>query len=346
MRSRRTRAWGLFVVLATMVGWACSASSPQSSGGQQWTGGRKISDVELEAALTPDVPVESSGLFLGKDRKAYYVATLRSDPPLLFERRYSKLIESRGILGHRVTGSAHAIVPRVYGYEFLFLKKGRVKPFSLYYRKFNDYDPDPASNAELPDPLSVEGRRLVLRLGFGVQGPWKESILVPAEDLIEVKELPFPRFPGAVLADNNEPDEYTANDRRLIEGRVISRIYVYASSFSEVAAHYRRTLTELGMPVKPFGDPIRELGWQGRGRSDGMERVDVEEMSNWFAAVPKTQLTTEELRQRLPSLMEGLPSNAQQYRVIAGFRDPETAAQYWSSKTQELRRSLLESGRR
>src|SRR3990172_9538113 len=122
MRSRRTRAWGLFVVLATMVGWACSASSPQSSGGQQWTGGRKLSDVELEAALTPDVPVESSGLFLGKDRKAYYVATLRSDPPLLFERRYSKLIESRGIPRHRVTGSAHAIVPRVYGYEFLFLK--------------------------------------------------------------------------------------------------------------------------------------------------------------------------------------------------------------------------------
>jgi len=32
--------------------------------------------------------------------------------------------------------------------------------------------------------------------------------------------------------------------------------------------------------------------------------------------------------------------------VLVRFRDPEIAAQYWSSKTQELRRSLIESGRR
>ena len=331
-----------------MGGWAaCSASSaPPSSGNQQWTGGRRIVDAELEAALTPDVPVESSGLFLGEDRKAYYVATLRSDPPLLFERGYSKLIESRGILRHTVSGSAHAIPPQVYGYEYLFLKKGRLKPFSLLYRKFNDYDPDPESKAEIADPFSMEGRRLVLRLGFGVQAPWKENILVPEEDLIEVKELPFPRFPGAVLADNNEPDAQASGDDRLREGKTISRTYVCASSFPQVAAHYRRYLTDIGMAVKPLGDPIHTLDWRGHGRSDGIEQVLVSEMSNWFTAVPKTQLTTRELRERLPSLVEGFPSDAQQYLVNVRFRDPDTAAQYWSSRTQELRRSLLESERR
>jgi hypothetical protein len=235
----------------------------------------------------------------------------------------------------------HIVPRRIRSYDFFVFRKGRSRPFTLFYRQFDDTDNrwlDEHPFRNLPRPFTLGGRRLVVRLASYALQPWKESILVPDHDVVEVSELPFPRFPGAVLERVFRRDR----EKDLLEDGRVSRDYVtIGSDFEGVLAHYQLAIGAFGIPIGRRQDNPAQLRWLDREQPiKSVIRARVQRLG--FAPVPARDLGLEEVRTAAPTLFLDFPADAVLFGVTLEFADVETAAAYWTAEDQRRRRVLLQ----
>lgn len=300
-----------------------------------------VSDPAFEELLKPDVAVESTGLHRGTDGRVYYVARLNSDPPRGYHDRYLQLIQSRGVLTMAHSGNPHVIPQRIQSYYFFVFRKGRTRPYTLLYRRFQDTD-ERWLKAEplrgLPNPLALSGRELSFRLPAEALQRWRESILVPDEDVVDVKELPFRRFPGAVLQRVPVPED----DAHLLEDRKVRRMYVAVGArIEEVIDHYQRVIEAYGVPLTRPANRRHTISWWGGKQSlKNLTQVSVQDRS--FAPVPGSDITLERIRELAPDLLQDFPSESVAFQVSLGFVDVKSAVPYWPAAAQVRWKELVE----
>jgi hypothetical protein len=323
------------VLVALSVG-ASACATPQGDTERPWEG-TPVMEADYEAMLRPEEPLGSAGLFVGKDRKLYYVAHLREEPGRGFLDAYQKQIQSRGFLIFASGDSPHSILPRVTGYRFVVFKKGPVRPFTLFYRWFYDSPagkdlPPPRS---YPFPVQLHGRTLVVTLGTEALEPWEKSVVVPEEDVVDVKELPFPRFPGAVLTRVSRHE----GPYGLRRGDVLRSYVVRGASIEDILTHYRGVLQQHGIPIGPVHGATAEYSWFSRDNPvQGLYQASVEPA---LLMVVRTELSTQTLGKWAPSLLEDLPADVVAFTVNVGFVRSEVAAEYWTAEEQAARAALL-----
>jgi hypothetical protein len=325
----------LIAVVAVAISLSCRGSS-LTDHPRPWEKGQRITDPDLEQILRPDVPVVSAGLYRGTDRRVYFVAKLAGKPGDHYLEKYQKLIASRGVFARPVGSSPHAIPPRIMGSYFLAFKKGRLVPFSLFHVEFKDGDDKWLRKHPLrsfPNPFKLERDLLSIRLGFEDQ-PWTESILVPERDVVDVKELPFPRFPGAVLQWTG-PEK---SDGQLLDDPSVYRNYVVPTvPMSDVIKHYVGVLRAYGVPLEPESPNERgRISWGGSFKH--IERIAVE--PSGAAQGLHGALGRDELREKVPNLMEGSPK-VLAFSVRVGFTSSEDAAAYFTEQERLRREQLL-----
>ncbi|MCI0410093.1 MAG: hypothetical protein L0191_16310, partial [Acidobacteria bacterium] len=230
---KRVVVGGLWLVLACTV--ACGPTPPFTKEPRPWEKGSPVAAPELEALLKPTEPTKWSGLRKGTDGRYYYLAELESEPSRDFIERQHQAYQARGVFTRAIGESPHSF-PRRLGYEHLTFRKGRSRPWSLYCLEIDDSNPKWISEApfyrQYPTPSHLEGRLFVFRLGQSDVTAWKELVVVPERDMMTLKELPFPRFPGAFInAVVGEKQDQDLN---------VSRRYVVrARPINEVLEHYR-----------------------------------------------------------------------------------------------------------
>lgn len=310
-----------------------SCGSPQGETDRPWQG-TPVKDPDFEEMLRPVEPLESAGLFVGKDGSVHYVAHLRKEPGRDFLDAYRKTISSRGFLIFASGDSPHSIVPRITGYRFVVFKKGPLRPFTLFHRWFYDSAgkdlPFPRS---YPSPVRLHGRTLVVTLGPKALEPWETSIVVPEADVVDVKELPFPRFPDAVLTSvDRHEGEYG-----LRETGTSRRYVARGKAFEEILHHYRRALEGRGMSIVPVKNTTSTTWRSAKVRADLTEVS----LGRTRVMVIRTELTTETLMEQAPGLLEGFPTDVVAFVLHVRFATDETAANYWTAEDQTRRAALL-----
>ncbi|MCI0410165.1 MAG: hypothetical protein L0191_16680 [Acidobacteria bacterium] len=324
-----------------MVVLAGCQRAPLTDDARPWERGETVSDPALEELLKPDVPVQSTRLHRGADGRFYYVARINDNAPRGYHDRYLQLIQSRGVLTMARSGNPHIIPQRIQSYVFFVFRKGRTRPYTLLHRRFEDTDArwlqaEPLRN--LPHPLTLSGRELVFRLGPGALQPWKETILVPDKDGAEVKELPFPRFPGAVLKEVSVPED----DAHLLEHLHVGRTYTtLGARIEEVIDHYERVIEAHGVPVIRPANAQNSLSWWGGSRSlKTLTQVSVKKTP--FAPAPGSDITLQTIRELAPDLLQDFPSDAVAFDVFLTFVDAGTAMPYWPAAAQVRWKTLME----
>ena len=324
---------GLLAATAIAAVACGGTTAPQATNERPWEG-TPVSDADFEAMLRPEEPVESAGLFAGTDEKIHYVAHLRDKPARGFVEAYRKVIRSRGFLIAATGDSTHYALPRTTGYRFVVLKKGPIRPFTLFNRRFQDSGPL-AYPRSYPYPIDLHGRTLVVKLGPEALEPWEKTVVVPEEDVVKVKEFFFPRFPGAVLTRDLGPE-----DDDDLRRDYLTRVYVArGASIEDIVAHYRNVLEQQGIPVRPDQDRTPELSWFSRENPlKGLYTVSIDRD---FLLVARTELTTEDLTKWAPAVLEGCPTDVVPFKVSVGFVSNEGAAAYWTAEQQARREALL-----
>jgi hypothetical protein len=324
------------VLVASLV--ACKPSSV-SQDPPAWEGGEAVSDPGLEELLTPDVKVESSGLQRGTDGRVYYVARLSDRLPSDYRERYLKLIQSRGVLITPDYGNPHILPRRIRSYNYLVLKKGQTRPYTLLYRRFGDTDA-PWLKAQplraLPHPLALNGRELVVRLPSEALQPWREAVLISEQDVPDVKALPFPRFPGAVLQKVVVPED----DSHLAEYNTVAHSYVVLGvGMNDVIEHYQRVIGAYGVPLsRPANSTSSIRWWGGKESLRGLSQVVVEQRS--FAPVAGSDITLERIRELAPGILQDFPAQAVAFRVLLDFVEVQDAVPYWPDAEQRRWKEL------
>lgn len=323
---------------------ACSQDSQLTL--RPWEKGQPFEEPVLEELVKPDHPVDSAGLYLAEDGRLYYVARLQRDPGLntAYLHRYRELLAPRGFIIRPLIKSSHEVPfpSRTVGYEFLALRKGKSGRFSLLYRQFVDVNQRPAEDTQLlehfPDPITLEDCVLVFRLGRGAHQPWRESVLVPEADLVNVQEFPFPRFPGAVLLRMSRPSKDGVLDPN--ESTVDRTYVVRGASSGNIISHYRRALRDYGLPVEPHPVSPAEISYRGDARR-GIILALVRVPSYLPAPIEGVPLSFQELSKLAPNLVASFPTDVLQLQVLLQFADPDDAAPYWHPDDQRRRQEML-----
>jgi hypothetical protein len=307
---------------------------PEPIGDQQ----QPIDDAVLEEMLRPSLPTTSDRLFADRRGWTYYEAQLSEDPPRGYVESYVKQLPQKGVLIRGAGGSPHGVLPRVRTYTTLCARPGRTRPFSVRYTEFRSHSElgleggDALKSA--PVPVRVDGRRLRFALGDRL-AEWGERILVPTEDLVSAPELPFPRFPGAVVKDI---PLYDLRERGLyLETTATTRVYVAQG----------KTLEEIG---KFYVDEARSVGIDCRQHQDGSVF--------WRGSSPigvtglvvgKRNLSTlgdlgTDLWRLMPQLAVGLPAGVIEFDVRVQFDSNARASQYWPEPERARRYQLQSQG--
>lgn len=301
-------AWGAAVVGLAMAGCGWTSASPEESP-DPCAGRPAVSDAGLEEALAPEAS-ERSCLCRGADGRYYYVAHLSQPPSSDFAEDYAGLIASRGFLIRSIRSSPHVPPTRVEGYEFFLVRPTSVQPLVVRSRRFMDFSDDKGAFAKShPWPISLEGRRLVVRLGADALVSWQERTLVPAEDAVAVKELPFPRYPGAVLT------------RAFGHSRSVGRNYaVRRTSLDSVLDHYFRVCEAFGRPQRRTND-IRCFA---ADPANPVEYMGAEKGS--LLAAPG--LALHRVAEAAPELLRDLPQDLTPFTIRVNFATPDDAETY------------------
>lgn len=329
---------------------ACGMGVSDEALPRPWANGQELHDPayrDLEPILLPDQPVESSRFVLGTDRRVYYVARLSSRPWPMADTRYRQLLRSRGFFTEAQSTSGGRPGGRRYGYKMLVFRKGPVSPYSLLYWQFGDDDETSGTygprrdGANFPRPVQVDGRDLTVRLGSPAFEGWRQWILLPEEDVARVKELPFERYPGAVLAEVLSIGSHANWRVDLLKERGGGRQYlVRGTTCAAVLAHYANVLDPLGLP-REFWDPTYRVAYRARGTADvALAYVSVASMGP-VVMLPDPALLQQEVSEYAPQLLQDLPSDFCRYRVLIDFRTNADAAEYWSQEDQQKREALL-----
>ena len=320
---------------------ACGGNAPQTPSERPWEGA-PVSDADFEVMLKPEEPVESAGLFTGRDEAVYYVAHLRDKPARGFVEAYRNLIRSRGFLISASGDSTHYALPRTTGYRFVVFKKGPIRPFTLFNRWFYDTGGEElAFPRTYPYPIDLHGQTLVVKLGPKALEPWEKTVVVPEEDVVQVKELFFPRFPGAVLMRYFGPED----EDHLRRDEHITRVYAArGASMEDILRHYRNALEQQGIPIRRGKDTSpSKLSWFSRENPrKGLYSVSIDRD---FLLVARTELTTEDLTKWAPAVLEGCPTDVVAFVLHVGFVSNEGAAVYWTAEQQARREALAKEGK-
>jgi hypothetical protein len=295
---------------------------PQVSGDQRpWEKGAPVTAPELETLLQPTEPTKWTALRKGTDGSYYYLAELQNAPSGDFIERQHEAYRSRGVFTRAIGESPHSF-PRTLGYEHLMFRKGRSRPWSLHSLEIKDYNVESMSDApfyrQYPKPIHVEGRLLVFRLGQSDVTAWKERVIVPEQDVMALKELPFPRFPGALV-------NYVGGDR---ESPVVTRYYVVRTrGINEVLEYYREAITHAGFPIDYDRNRPRELTWRVDGQAvKDVIRIRVVEFP--LPLLPGNPLSLAQVRERAPSLFTDFPHPLGGYQVSVVFENTALAVPY------------------
>ncbi len=262
--------------------------------------------------LRPDVPTVAERLLRDERKVVWYEAELRDPSPKGYAEHYREVLRSRGTIFKPIGSSPHAIPPRLWGYETLFLRRGKTPVFSISYASFNSRDDDWLKEHGLwnaPDPLRVEDRHLTLLLGK-LRRPWTERVIVPERDVVDVREFPFARYPGAVLQALSP-----ANVKELGGDAAVSRHYVVRNGdMSRVVEHYKRELGRLGIEARIDNPERTSLYWQARGlREKGAEEPKAQLTQVHIGnagpdVVPGSGFNIGDLREAVPSVLKDEPS--------------------------------------
>jgi hypothetical protein len=334
---RRSR-WGpglgaMIVSIGCTV--SCGSPVPTTTESVRARGGasERVVDMDLESMLLPSAAVEDAGLY-SVAGLFFYEARLKEPPGHDFLDRYQELLFSRGVLIRALGGSPHAVVPRLLGWETRCIRPGRVKPFSYFETVFVNR-PEGSGVKSSPwstgDILRLEGDSLRLDLGQR-RAPWSEVVLVPNEDQESARELPFMRFPGAVLLAQPVP----IKDRDLLDSTNVGRRYVaQAGSFEDVLSHYQSEMQRLGIVLRVATDR-RSASWSG-GVTSGLVSVSIGEDS----LVLLGRFPLDQARRRWPRVFQAYPEEVVRFYVSAYLTDNAAAAAYWTPEEQQRRAALL-----
>ena len=292
--------------------------------------GRSVADQALIALLTPDVPTERAALLEGPSGSAWFEALLAAEPPTSYVDQYLSTIRQRGVESEPLMSSPHAIPPRILGYRLHAVLPAGVRPFSLAFTSFENRDDDwleahPLRNA--PYPITVHGRTLRVMLGKRLNA-WRQEVLVPTADIEVVEELPFARFPGAVLKRVSGP----TTDAGHIRDASVTRAYVIVGATHEdVLRHYASTLAPIGAERSRDG-----VYWSGH--LAGMTRLSVSSEATPLAI---SGVPLDAIFKRAPFLLASAPQGVAGFLVHAEFESVATAARYWPAEQRKRRAQLL-----
>jgi hypothetical protein len=316
---------GAGLILALAVG--CRATPPFTKDPRPWEKGSPVTAPELETLLKPLDRTKWTGVRKGTDGRYYYLAELESEPSGDFIERQHQAYQSRGVFTRAIGESPHSF-PRRLGYEHVILRKGRVKPWSLYSLEIDDSNSKWISEApfyrQFPKPSQLEGRLFVFRLGQSDVTAWKELVIVPERDLMALKELPFPRFTGAFISA-------VVGDREGQHLGVSRRYVVRARSFNEILEHYREVITRAGFPIDYDKIHPREPTWRSDGQAiNGVTRIKV--METVFPFLFGQPFGLARVRERVPFLFEDFPDPVTGFQVSMTFEDAALAAPYQPEK--------------
>jgi hypothetical protein len=314
-----------FAVLALAAG--CQATPPFTKDPRPWEKGSPVTAPELETLLKPLEPAKWTGLRKGTDGRYYYLAELESSPSGDFIERQHQAYQSRGVFTRAIGESPHSF-PRRLGYEHVILRKGRVKPWSLHCLEIDDSNPKWISEApfyrQFPKPSHLEGRLFVFRLGQSDVTAWKELVIVPDQDLMTLKELPFLRFPGAVI-------NAVVGEKENPGPGIAHRYVVRTHPINEVLEHYRKVIVRAGFPIDYDNIHPRELTWRADGQAvNGVISIGVMETVVPFLLGKPFGLA--EVRERVPFLFEDFPDPVTGFQVSMDFEDASLAAPYQPEK--------------
>ncbi len=321
----RARSGTLHLALLPLllVGLACGGAR---TGANVPGTGAPYSDARLLAVLRPGVAVQRDGLWEDHAVGVWYEALLDADPPTDFGDQYLVSLRSRGVFVQAQPNSPHAIFSRVDGFEVVVVQRGSAPIYSVEYVTFGRRravsDSTGLSTRDFRDiagPVRVTGRQLTFLLGRRAS-PWTARIVVPTRDLLTPPELPFPRYPGALLVSAN----VALGESR---GRSsIDRHYVLrGGAWDGVARHYERALAALGLNDIRTSSASPLVFWSGDSAL-GLLRVAIGPTQ--ATLVPESGLNISEMRSTAPRLLEGLPDDALFFNVSVDFSSPSAATRY------------------
>lgn len=305
----------LGVAAAAIVCHGCGGLSPTAT---MPPNGTPYADERVLAAVRVDLPVERDGLLQDPSAGVWYEAVFKDDPPRSYRDVYLANLMARGVVLTGEATSPHAIVPTIMGFETLVMRRGRIRHFSVEYCVFEFDDPEGSKRSfyqNAAEPLRVAGRRLTLALGKMTK-PWRDHVVVPAEDQLHVKELPLARPSGALLVGQS------CHPPREGEVRCKRDYAVRHRSFDAVLEHYQAEFRATGV-----GDPIRGRDFvEGRFLAGtGPQAASVSGFN--VGLVPGRDLTPESLRGRVTWLAD-YPVDTTFYSVRVTFESWDALRPY------------------
>ena len=251
-------------ILAAVALAAALTPKPVAMAEQAWGGTEVVRDAALKTLLEPARPLEGDEVRIGTDGATYYVARFVNDPPAGYVETYEKEIRRRGVLMRPITPSPHAILQSILGYEFVLLRIDPARPYTLLVREYGDsrYPTAVVPWRGLPDapsPFRLDGKMLIVRLGMPADAVWTETEMIPARDVADVEEFPFPRFPGSVLAEAP-----AGPAPAIVSGpQEVGRSYGVTAPLASVLAHYEESWRKLGFHVERRPEGLTARGAPG-----------------------------------------------------------------------------------
>lgn len=213
---------------------ALAACAPQPHG-------VAVNDPSLRELLRPTEPVESERL-VRAGGEVFYEATLRRYHGPGFRARYLQELYDRGFSIWPGGTSPHDVMQRITGYNVRVVQEAALEPYTIRYR--TTWNGNGAEESfwrlvfqgwNFPHPVSVSGRRVVVRLSSDFLKPWTTRVLVPDHSLVAPPDdFPLPLPPTGVLVGVD--DGRKAGHPR-VELDVVARI-----PSSQVIAFYQQLL--------------------------------------------------------------------------------------------------------
>ena len=296
---------------------------------ERWRVAHPVDDHELEALLSPDLETQGTELLENGEGERLFVARLRQRVPRGYRDRYVRLLRTRGVFIYPRRD------PHIYpwgvskgpvdGYDFTVVVPGVDAPqaYSLCHRSFQDFDTsDWRSWRPHLHPVEVRGTLVLVRLGNAGKAMSREIWVLPRRDQADAPELPFPRYPGAVIQA-----VYPGRDLgRTAEWRTrIARRYSVQDAPERVIAYYTRALEVLG--GKPTAISLTHgtaIEWRAPfSQTSGFQRVMISAASPPALPLQPSVEGAPELLDRFPRLRE-----VTQLGVLVEFADEREATEW------------------
>jgi hypothetical protein len=289
--------------------------------------GVPVEDRELRELLRPNEPVEHERL-LQAGGEVFYEAELRQRPSGHYRHRYLAELEERGFSIWPSGTSPHDGMQRIIGYDVRVVQEAVLEPYTIRYRTTWEGNGPERDLAQLllhgwnfPHPVSVSGRRVVVRLSSDFLKPWAFRVVAPEKSLANPPDdFPVPLPPTGVLVD---VDDGRNAGRQTIQLDMIARIPA-----SEVISFFQEKLEGISRNTSESADigkfPIGDVRPPWVPRRTVLLFVSAK---TFLFSGPSIMVNDA----RYPNVRpRGVPDNGQ-YQSPALRHVPADARQYWIS---------------